>query len=122
MGKGKHAAAKMPAFREDKKAGADVSPKANKNKELDEKSEGQSSSDIQKGSEKETTRVISRPEDVAAMVFMQIDQVNAKKDDLTIAIKGLSDFTRQLVKAYGEHTKAIQQLQQRVRELENKKN
>ena len=56
------------------------------------------------------------------MVFMQIDQVNAKKDDLTIAIKGLSDFTRQLVKAYGEHTKAIQQLQQRVRELENKKN
>ncbi len=114
MGKGKHAAAKMPAFREDKKGGANVSPKANKNKELDE--------DIQKGSEKEPTRVISRPEDVAAMVFMQIDQVNAKKDDLTIAIKGLSDFTRQLVKAYGEHTKAIQQLQQRVRELENKKN
>ena len=78
MGKGKHAAAKMPAFREDKKADVDVSQKVNKNKGVEESGGGKSSSDIQKGSEKETTRVISRPEDVAAMVFMQIDQVNAK--------------------------------------------
>ena len=121
MGKGKHAAAKLPVLREEKKSGADVSSKSNKNNKLDEKTGEQSSPDIQKGSEKETTRVVSRPEDVAGLVFMQIDQVNARKDDLTIAVKGLADFTRQLVKAYGEHTKAIQQLQQRVRELENKK-
>jgi len=121
MGKGKHAAAKVPAISEDKKDDKKESFKSNKNKKIEDKGGVRSSPDSQKVSEKESTRVISRPEDVAAMVFMQIDQVNARKDDLTIAIKGLSDFTRQLVKAYGEHTKAIQQLQQRVRELEIKK-
>lgn len=121
MGKGKQAAAKMPAYREEKKDGVDVSLKSKKNKRSEEKGEGPSSPDNQKESEKEAPRVVSRPEDVAGLVFMQIDQVNAKKDELTIAVKGLSDFTRQLVKAYGEHTKAIQRLQQRVRDLENEK-
>ena len=121
MGKGKQAAAKLTAFRGDKKDAADVSLKPKKNKQLNTKGEGPSSPDIQKESEQEATRVVSRPEDVAGLVFMQIDQVNARKDELTIAIKGLSDFTRQLVKAYGEHTKAIQRLQQRVRDLENEK-
>ena len=121
MGKGKHAAAKMPAYREARKEAADVSLKPKKNKQLEEKGGTPSSPDIQKKSEKEAPRVVSRPEDVAGLVFMQIDQVNAKKDDLTIAVKGLSDFTRQLVKAYGEHTNAIQRLQQRVRDLENDK-
>lgn len=63
-------------------------------------------------------RIISNPEDVASLVLMQIDMVNARKDELTIAIKGLSDLTRQLVRAYGENTQAIQQLQQKVKKLE----
>ena len=62
-------------------------------------------------------RVVSRPEDVAGLVLMQIDLVNARKDDLTIAIKGLSDLTRQLVRAYGENTQTIGQLQAQVTKL-----
>jgi glycerol-3-phosphate dehydrogenase len=65
-------------------------------------------------------RVISSPNDVASLVLMQIDAVSAKKDDLTIAIKGLTDTTKQLVRAYAEHAKTIQRLQQRVRALEEK--
>ena len=48
---------------------------------------------------------------------MQIDLVNARKDDLTIAIKGLSDLTRQLVRAYGENMQTIEQLQSKVKKL-----
>jgi len=66
-------------------------------------------------------RVVSRPEDVAGLVLMQIDLVNARKDDLTIAIKGLSDLTRQLVRAYGENTQTIEQLQSKVKKMENSK-
>ena len=60
-------------------------------------------------------RVVSRPEDVAGLVLMQIDLVNARKDDLTIAIKGLSDLTRQLVRAYGENMQTIEQLQAKLK-------
>jgi len=62
-------------------------------------------------------RVVSRPEDVAGLVLMQIDLVNARKDDLTIAIKGLSDLTRQLVRAYGENMQTIDQLQSKVKNM-----
>jgi hypothetical protein len=62
-------------------------------------------------------RVVSRPEDVAGLVLMQIDLVNARKDDLTIAIKGLSDLTRQLVRAYGENMQTIDQLQSTVKNM-----
>ena len=41
-------------------------------------------------------RVISNPSDVASFVLMQVDAVNAKKDELTIAIKGLDDLAKQL--------------------------
>ena len=37
------------------------------------------------------TRTVSHPRQVAALVLTQIDQVNAKKDELTIAIKALTD-------------------------------
>jgi uncharacterized membrane protein YgcG len=62
-------------------------------------------------------RVVSRPEDVAGLVLMQIDLVNARKDDLTIAIKGLSDLTRQLVRAYGENMQTIDQLNSKVKKM-----
>lgn len=65
-------------------------------------------------------RVISRPGDVAGLVMMQVDAVNAKKDELTIAIKGLTDTSKQLVRAYAEHAQAIVKLQQRIKTLEDK--
>ena len=63
-------------------------------------------------------RVISNPGDVAGLVMMQVDNVNAKKDELTIAIKGLTDTTKQLVRAYADHAKVIGALQQRIKALE----
>lgn len=65
-------------------------------------------------------RVISNPNDVASLVMMQIDNVNVKKDDLTIAIKGLADTTKQLVRAYAQQAVVIQKLSKRVKELEEK--
>lgn len=65
-------------------------------------------------------RVISRPGDIAGLVMMQVDAVNAKKDELTIAIKGLTDISKQLVRAYAQHAQAIVKLQQRIKTLEEK--
>lgn len=65
-------------------------------------------------------RVITNPNDVAAVVMMQVDAVNAKKDELTIAVKGLADMAKQLVRAYTEHTRAIEKLQSRVKALEER--
>jgi len=65
-------------------------------------------------------RVISNPNEVASLVLMQIDNVSTKKDELTIAIKGLSDVSKQLVRAYGENIKVIASMQHRIKELEDK--
>lgn len=65
-------------------------------------------------------RVISRPGDVAGLVMMQVDAVNAKKDELTIAIKGLVDTAKQLVRAYADHAQTIVKLQQRISRLEER--
>jgi len=65
-------------------------------------------------------RAVNSPSDVANLILMQVDAVNSKKDDLTIAIKGLTDLTKQLTRAYAEHTKTIQKLAERVKELEDK--
>lgn len=65
-------------------------------------------------------RVITHPNDVAGLVMMQIDAVNSKKDELTIAVKNLADTSKQLVRAYAGQAAAIQKLQKRVKELEDK--
>ena len=65
-------------------------------------------------------RVISNPNDVAGLVMMQIDAVNSKKDDLTIAVKGLADTAKQLVRAYAQQQATIEKLGKRVKELEAK--
>lgn len=65
-------------------------------------------------------RVISNPNDVAGLVMMQIDNINAKKDDLTIAIKGLTDTSKQLVRAYAQQQQVIAKLAERVKKLEAK--
>lgn len=69
---------------------------------------------------KQERRGVSNPNDVASLIMMQVDAVNTKRDDLTIAIKGLTDLTKQLTRAYAEHTKTIQGLVERVKELEKK--
>lgn len=63
-------------------------------------------------------RVISHPSEVAALVVAQMAAVNAKKDELTIAIKALTDTTQQLARAYAGQTQLIQQLAARVKTLE----
>jgi len=63
-------------------------------------------------------RVLSHPQDVMALVLRQVDTVNATKDELTIALKGLMDLTKQLTRAYAAQTQAIQALQVRVKALE----
>ncbi|MCT9812746.1 hypothetical protein N0K08_19110 [Acidovorax sp. Be4] len=63
-------------------------------------------------------RTVSDPRDVATLVMSRMSMVNAKKDELTIAIKGLSDVTQQLAHAYAEQMKAIEKLVKRVKALE----
>lgn len=63
-------------------------------------------------------RTVSDPRDVATLVMSRMSMVNAKKDELTIAIKGLSDVTQQLAHAYAEQMKAIEKLVRRVKALE----
>jgi hypothetical protein len=70
---------------------------------------------------KSRTRTVSHPREVAALVLTQIDQVNTKKDELTLAIKALTDLTKQLATAYANQTLAIEQLTRRVSALEGKK-
>lgn len=65
-------------------------------------------------------RVVSHPGEIASIVMMQIDAVNTKKDELTIAAKGLADTAKQLVRAYAQQAAVIQKLSKRVKELEEK--
>ncbi len=67
-------------------------------------------------------RVISNPEDIAKLVMMQIDAINTRKDDLTVALKGLTDTTRQLVRAYARQASVIQGMAKKIKELEEKSN
>jgi hypothetical protein len=73
------------------------------------------------GQQKGQPRVISNPNDVAGLVMMQIDNINAKKDDLTIAIKGITDTAKQLVRAYAQQQQVIAKLAKKVEELEKAK-
>ena len=70
------------------------------------------------GQPKRPQHVISNPKDVAQLVMMQIDNVNSKKDDLTIAVKGLADTAKQLVRVYAQQQDQIAKLAKRLDELE----
>jgi hypothetical protein len=48
----------------------------------------------------------------------RMNLINTKKDELTIAIKGLTDFTQQLVQAYATQMQLIEQLSTRLKTLE----
>ena len=63
-------------------------------------------------------RVISNPNDVAGLVLAQLNHVNNKKDELTIAVKALADTAKQLVSVYAKQQAQIAKLAKRVEELE----
>jgi hypothetical protein len=69
---------------------------------------------------RQQTNVISDPRQIATVVMARINLINAKKDELTIAIKGLTDLTQQLVQAYAAQMQVIEQLATRLKALEEK--
>ncbi len=66
----------------------------------------------------QNARSISDPREVANLVMARMNMVNAKKDELTIAIKGLSDVTQQLARAYAQQMLVMEQIARRVKALE----
>jgi hypothetical protein len=62
--------------------------------------------------------VITHPQEVLHLILQQMEVVAQKKDELTIALKGLTDLTKQLVRAYAAHTHTIAALQARLQTLE----
>jgi hypothetical protein len=63
-------------------------------------------------------QTISDPRQIAAVVMARMNLINTKKDELTIAIKGLTDLTQQLVQAYAGQMQVIEQLAARLKALE----
>ena len=63
-------------------------------------------------------QTISDPRHIAAVVMGRMNLINTKKDELTIAIKGLTDLTQQLVQAYAGQMQVIEQLAARLKALE----
>ena len=72
----------------------------------------------QPAANRQQPNVVSDPREVAMAIMARMNLVNAKKDELTIAIKGLSDLTQQLAQAYAGQVQIIQQLANRVKALE----
>lgn len=71
--------------------------------------------------EQSAGRIISDPNEVAQLVIMRIDHVNAKKDELTIAVKALADTTKRLVNMYAKQQGQINMLAKKVEEFEKAK-
>jgi hypothetical protein len=63
-------------------------------------------------------QAISDPRQIAAVVMARMNLINTKKDELTIAVKGLTDLTQQLVQAYAGQMQVIEQLATRLKALE----
>ena len=65
-------------------------------------------------------QTISDPRQIAAVVMARMNLINTKKDELTIAMKGLTDLTQQLVQAYAGQMQVIEQLAARLKAVEEK--
>ena len=63
-------------------------------------------------------QAIADPRQIAAVVMARMNLINTKKDELTIAIKGLTDLTQQLVQAYAAQMQVIEQLATRMKAVE----
>ena len=60
-------------------------------------------------SQENQKRIKLTPEQLPILVMQQLNQVNAKKDELTIAIKQLSDLATQLGKICAQQNKKLQE-------------
>src|SRR5689334_23994501 len=65
-------------------------------------------------------QAIADPRQIAAVVMARMNLINTKKDELTIAMKGLTDLTQQLLQAYAAQMQVIEQLATRLKALEDK--
>ena len=63
-------------------------------------------------------QAIADPRQIAAVVMARMNLINTKKDELTIAIKGVTDLTQQLVQAYAAQMQVIEQLAARLKAVE----
>ena len=63
-------------------------------------------------------QAISDPRQIAAVVMARMNLINTKKDELTIAIKGVTDLTQQLLQAYAAQMQIIEQLAARLKAVE----
>ena len=63
-------------------------------------------------------QAISDPRQIATVVMARMNLINTKKDELTIAMKGLTDLTQQLVQAYATQMQVIEQLATRLKTVE----
>ena len=70
--------------------------------------------------ERQRPAVISDPREIAAVVMARMHLINTKKDELSMAIKGLTDLTQQLVRAYARQMQVIEQLVTRLKALEER--
>jgi hypothetical protein len=64
------------------------------------------------------SNVISHPREVAAAVAAQTQIIKAKRDELAIAIRGMTDLSQQLAASYAQQHVVIERLVQRVATLE----
>jgi hypothetical protein len=72
----------------------------------------------QQQTKRQNTQAVSDPREIATLIMARMNVVNARKDELTIAIKGLTDITQQLAGAYAEQVLLIERLANRVKTLE----
>ena len=63
---------------------------------------------------------ITNPGNIAELVFSKMNSVNNNKEELTIAIKGLSEICQQLVLACSDYINVITELKYRIQILEGK--
>jgi hypothetical protein len=73
---------------------------------------------VRQQTKQQNIQQVSDPREVATLIMARMNLVNAKKDELTIAIKGLTDVTQQLARAYAEQMAVIERLANRVKALE----
>jgi hypothetical protein len=85
-----------------------------------EKTAGANHAAAKPAENRQRPKAISSPREVAAVVMARMNMVNAKKDELIIAIKGLTDITQQLTQAYAGQVQRINQLTNRVKAPEEK--
>ena len=68
---------------------------------------------------RKSSNVISHPREVTAAVTAQRQIINSKKDELAIAIRGMTELTQQLAASYAQQHVVIERLAQRVISLES---